>query len=335
MDAHREIVAVDIGGTHARFALAAVQGRRVVRLDPPVILRTGEHEGLESAWAAFAEAIGRAPPPAAAVALAAPVGGEALTLTNNDWTIRPAEAATRLGLERWLYVNDFGAVAHAVGQLGSDHFRPLCGPDRPLPKEGVVSVIGPGTGLGAAMLVRSGGEDAIIETEAGHVGFAPVDPFEAALAAEIGATLPRVSAERVVSGPGLAAIYRSLARAQGVEAPHPEEKALWEAALGGRDPLASAALERFCRALGSLAGDLALAQGASAVVVAGGLGLRLAGHLPGSGFAARFAAKGRFEARMSRIPVKLLVHPQPGLLGAAAAFAVAQASKATPPGASG
>ena len=92
-------------------------------------------------------------------------------------------------------------------------------------------------------------------------------------------------------------------------------------ALAGDDSLAAAALDRFCRCLGSVAGDIALTQGAGGVVIAGGLGLRIAGHLPQSGFAQRFVAKGRFEPMMAAIPVKLLTHPQPGLFGAAAAYA--------------
>ncbi|MFT8680807.1 glucokinase, partial [Gluconacetobacter sp.] len=99
------------------------------------------------------------------------------------------------------------------------------------------------------------------------------------------------------------------------------DKELGTAGLEGRDPMAAAAGERFCLALGGGAGDLALAQGANGVVIAGGVGQRLADHLPRSGFAERFVAKGRFESMMARMPVKLITHPQPGLLGAAAAFA--------------
>ncbi|MEO5640765.1 MAG: glucokinase, partial [Sphingomicrobium sp.] len=100
-----------------------------------------------------------------------------------------------------------------------------------------------------------------------------------------------------------------------------DDKMLWATALDGADALAAAALDRFCLCLGAVAGDLALAHGANAVVIAGGLGLRLKDHLPKSGFADRFIAKGRFERRMEAIPVKLITHPQPGLYGAAAAFA--------------
>ena len=100
-----------------------------------------------------------------------------------------------------------------------------------------------------------------------------------------------------------------------------DEEQLWDAAMSGADGLANAALDRVCLTLGSVAGDMALAQGASAVVIAGGVGLRLADYLPRSGFADRFIAKGRFEQRMRDMPVKLVTYPEPGLYGAAAAFA--------------
>ena len=127
--------------------------------------------------------------------------------------------------------------------------------------------------------------------------------------------------ERVVSGPGLAAIHELLARAEGCLVDRRDDKALWAAALNGGDRLAAAALDRFCLTLGSVAGDLALAHGPGAVVIAGGLGQRLAGHLPRSGFADRFVAKGRLATLMSHVPVRIVTHPQPGLYGAAAAFA--------------
>ena len=98
-------------------------------------------------------------------------------------------------------------------------------------------------------------------------------------------------------------------------------RTIWQRGASGEDSLAAAAIERFCLALGSVAGDIALAQGGDGVVIAGGLGLRIRDTLLRSGFASRFIAKGRFEGLMAAIPVKLITHPQPGLFGAAAAFA--------------
>ncbi|HEX8449158.1 MAG TPA: glucokinase, partial [Allosphingosinicella sp.] len=312
-----EIVAIDIGGTHARFAFAEVEGGRVARLGEACTLRTAEHESLESAWRAFAAAAGRRLPGAAAIAMAGPVQGELVKLTNNGWTIRPASIGSALGLERHLLINDFGAVAHAVAQLDEAHFSHLCGPDGRLPEEGVISIVGPGTGLGAAQLLRRSGDYRVVETEGGHIGFAPLDALEDRILGHLRARHGRVSVERLASGPGLADTFEALAEIEGREIGMRDEKALWRAALSGEDALAAAALERFCLTLGAVAGDIALAQGADAVVIAGGLGLRLAGHLPGSGFCGRFAAKGRFQRHMEAIPVRIVTHGQPGLFGAA------------------
>jgi glucokinase len=316
-----EIVAADIGGTHARFAIATVENGRVASLGEASTLKTTDHRDFESAWQAFAERIGRKLPPAAAIAVAASPQGAELKLTNNDWVIRPASFPTGLGIERHVLINDFGAVGHAVAQLGGNSFRHLFGPEDPLPQSGVISIVGPGTGLGAAQLLRREGLYDVVETEAGHIDFAPLDAIEDRILACLRERHRRVSVERLASGSGLANIHGALARSEGFSPASCDERALWAAALDASDALAAAALDRFCMILGSVAGDIALAQGAGAVVVAGGLGLRLRDHLPCSGFHDRFVAKGRFERRMREMPVKLVTHKQPGLYGAAAAFA--------------
>jgi len=316
-----EIVAVDIGGTHARFAIARVQGGRVAHLDDEVTLKTAEHASLQTAWEDFGRRLGRPLPPAAAIAIAGPIQGEVLKLTNNPWVIRPALIPSKLGAERYSLVNDFGAVAHAVAQLDDDRFTHLCGPNVPLPSNGVVSIVGPGTGLGVAQLLRRNGHYHVIETEGGHIDFAPLDSLEDRILAHLRKHFRRVSVERIVSGQGLPNIYEALAAIEDRTIQIRDEKALWQAAMDGKDSLAAAAFDRFCLSLGAVAGDIALAQGATGVVIAGGLGQRLAAHLPRSGFRDRFIAKGRFERRMDDMPVKLITHPQPGLFGAAAAFA--------------
>jgi glucokinase len=316
-----EIVAVDIGGTHARFALAEIEDGRVANLGEAVTLKTAEHASLQTAWEAFGQELGRPLPRAAAIAVACPIAGEVLKLTNNPWIIRPAQIGDKLGVDRTTLVNDFGAVGHAVAQIGPEHLRHLGGPDRALGEDEVISIVGPGTGLGVAHVLRRGGRNHVIEGEGGHVDFAPLDSLEDAILARLRQRYRRVSVERIVSGPGLASIYEALAAIEGRAVQSIDDKTLWTLALEGSDSLAAAALDRFCMSLGSVAGDIALAQGGTAVVIAGGLGLRLADHLPRSGFAQRFAAKGRFEAMMAAIPVKIVTHPQPGLYGAAAAFA--------------
>ena len=317
-----KLVAVDIGGTHARLALAEVVDGKVVSLGPETTLRTAEHASFQTAWEDFGRSLGRPLPRAAAIAIAGPVQGELIKFTNNPWIIRPALVNEKLGVDVHVLVNDFAAVAHAVAQAKPEHFLHLTGPDVPLP-EGTISVVGPGTGLGVAHLWRDAAGYRVTATEGGHIDYAPTDGLEDAILARLRQRHRRVSVERVVAGPGLADIHATLARLEGKAVRELDDKDLWALAMSGEDSLATAALDRFCLALGSVAGDLALVQGAQATVFAGGLGYRIRDHLARSGFAERYRAKGRFEALMAGLPVKLIVHPQPGLFGAAAAFAQA------------
>jgi glucokinase len=318
-----QLVAVDIGGTHARFALAEVAGGKVVALGEALTLKTADHASFPFAWQEFARHNGGALPPAAAIAVAGPVGGDLIRFTNNPWIIRPALIPQKLGAEHYVVVNDFAAVAHAVAQADGSHFIHVCGPDTALPDQGGISVVGPGTGLGVALLLRHAHGYHVQPTEGGHIDFAPLDRIEDQLLARLRSRYRRVSAERVVAGPGLVDIYETLAVIQNSAITQRDDQALWTAGMDGSDPLAAAAVDRFCMALGSVAGDLALAHGAKALVLAGGLGFRIRDSLVTSGFADRFRAKGRFDALMAAMPVKLITHPQPGLFGAAAAFAQA------------
>lgn len=316
-----QIVTVDIGGTHARFALAEVEGGRVVDLGEAVTLKTAEHASFQTAWEDFGQISGASLPRAAAIAIAAPVNGELIKLTNNPWIIRPALICEKLGVDRYSLVNDFGAVGHAVAQALPGHFIHLCGPDEPLPDSGTISIIGPGTGLGVAHVWRGDAGYHVQETEGGHVDFAPLDSIEDAILTRLRRRYRRVSVERVVAGPGISDIYETLASIESRAVQQLDDKTIWQLGTSGEDSLAAAAVDRFCLSLGSVAGDIALAQGGSAVVIAGGLGLRIKDTLVRSGFAERFTAKGRFEGLMASVPVKLITHPQPGLFGAAAAFA--------------
>jgi glucokinase len=316
-----EVVAVDIGGTNARFCIATIGDDGKVSLGEVVTLRTGGYASLRSAWEAFEAQAGRVVPRAAAISFAGPVGGDILKLTNSPWVVRPTQLDSELGLDRHVIVNDFGAVGYAVGHVGEEDLRHLCGPKRPLGTEGTISIVGPGTGLGVAQVHRHDGKMLVVETEGGHTDFAPLDAIEDQILLRLRAQFRRVSTERLVSGPGLANIYKALAAIEGRPVTIEDDVTLWKKALAGEEVLAAAALERFCLTLGSVAGDLALAHGAWAgSVIAGGVGARVADHLKQSGFGTRYTAKGRFEARMAQIPVKLITHPQPGLLGATVAF---------------
>ena len=315
------IAVADVGGTHARFAIAEMDSGRVASLSEPITLGTNDHASFQTAWRDFCAQNPGPEPDRLSVAFAGPVEGEVLKLTNNPWVIRPALATEKLGVKHFTIVNDFAAIAHAVGALPDDAFLHITGPEGPFPKHGVTSVVGPGTGLGVAQLLKTPeGNMHVIATEGGHIDFAPLDSLEDRMLQRLRKRYVRVSIERVACGSGLVNIYEALGAMEGKPVHEMDDIELWTAALEGSDPLAAAALDRFFLTLGAVSGDLALAHGSNAVVLAGGLGYRIRERFERSGFAGRFVAKGRFERRMQGIPVKLVTHEQPGLYGAAVAF---------------
>jgi glucokinase len=317
-----EIVAVDVGGTHARFAIASIGDDGAIELGDPVTLHTETHASFQTAWEHYREQMGGSLPGDVAMAVAGQIKPDLIRFTNNPWIIRPPLMRAKLGVERHLIVNDFEAVAHAAARAPAGEFLHLTGPDTDLPATGTISVLGPGTGLGVAHFWRDGkGGYRVQATEGGHGDFAPLDAIEDAILARLRKRHTRVSTERVVSGPAIVDIYQALAAMEGRALVEQDDVAIWTAGTSGEDSLAAAAVDRFCLSLGSVAGDIALVQGASGVVIAGGLGYRIRETLAASGFAERFRAKGRFAGLMESLPVKLITHPQPGLLGAAAAFA--------------
>ena len=317
-----ELISVDIGGTNARFCLATVADDGTISLGEPAYLATEAHASFETAWEQFAAQLGRPLPRAAALSVAAPVGGDTISFTNNHWVIQPALLQERLGVDAVTVVNDFGAVGHAVARARPSDFLHLAGPDVALPASGTISIVGPGTGLGVAQLWRSGlGDYHVQATEGGHIDYAPLDAIEDAILARLRRSHRRVSVERVVSGQAIVDIYETLAALEGRATTAHKPAEVWKLAETGEDSLALAARDRFCLSLGSAAGDFALAHGASGVVIAGGVGFKQRAAILASGFGERFRAKGRFEKLMDSLPVKIITHPEPGLLGAAAAFA--------------
>jgi glucokinase len=320
-----ELVAADIGGTHARFALAQIEHDRVIQLAEPLTLKTADFAGLAEAWQAFADHLDRPLPSAAALAFAYPVENGLPQLTNMPWTIDPATLPSDLGIARHVILNDFAAVGHAIAALEPSHFVQIAGPNIPLPESGVISIVGPGTGLGVGLVVRQDGRHQVIASEGGNMDFSPRDELDDRLMAALRKRYGHVSAERVVSGPALMDIYAVIADG---DPPYADDRDLWQVALEGDDRVAAAALERFCLCLGAFAGNIALAHGANALVLAGGLGLRLREHLAASGFAEALAAKGDYRSIMEQVPIKLIAHAEPGLYGAAAAFAARFAATA-------
>lgn len=337
------VLIADIGGTNARFALTDIDAPT-----PTVAqirkLPTADYASLQHAIEAYLAEVG-VQPTAAALAVASPVDGDEIRLTNRAWAFSRSELQAALGLQRLTVINDFGAIARAVPWLHPQDMVTLHG-EPTAPMRGPISVLGPGTGLGVALLVgdEADGWD-VVETEGGHVTFAPLGDEEHAIVRHLTALHGRVSTERVLSGRGLAHIDAVLRGAgnvlragggallpgdsslQPVELRDPAE--IVAAALDGHDVAARRALARFCAVLGSVTGDITLLHGAHTVVLAGGIVPRFIPFLRSSAFRERLLAKGRFATWFDKVTIHVITHPDPGLLGSAVAARGARQRNAT------
>ncbi len=211
----------DIGGTRARFGLVGPDGA-VTEVE---VRECRDHPGLADALDAYLSGAARgARPRRAALSVACPVTGDRVSLTNHPWSFSIEATRRRFRFETLAVVNDFSAVARSLPLL-EDGDRVQVGGGRPAPGA-AIAVLGPGTGLGVSGLVPAGGGWAVIEGEGGHVTMAASDPREAAVLAEVGREFDHVSAERVLSGPGLVSLHAALCRLDGEaseQAPTPEE----------------------------------------------------------------------------------------------------------------
>lgn len=306
----------DVGGTNIRLALADGPGAKARRV---IAYHDADYATLEAAIAAYLDAVGERPR-AACIAIAGPVVGAVLQLTNRGWRLDRAALAARFGWARLLVINDFEALALALPSLEPAMLAQIGGgsalPGKPK------AVLGPGTGLGVGGLVPAGPDRWIaLASEGGHAGFAPFDGRDLEVLRLLQRRYGRVSAERVLSGPGLAALYEALAELDGVPhaAPAPDE--ITRAALAGDDPPAREALELFCAALGSFAGDVALTLGAQGgVYVGGGIAPRILDVLRASRFRERFEHKGRIRPMVAGIPTWVILDKLPALPGAVRAL---------------
>lgn len=308
----------DIGGTNARFALAGLDAGGAIVTAFRQDMRNADYAGVEACLSLYLERLGAAPRPTmAAFGVASPVSGDQVKLTNRDWSFSISGLQHAFGWSRLAVVNDFVAVGHALPGLASRHWRPLHGPPWPERLPEVVSLVGPGTGFGVGAVLHGADETLVIATEGGHASFAPIDALELEILKVMLGRFPRVSNERILSGPGLEHLYAALAEVRGGPAASAPAPLILEAALSGRDPLAVETVQRFCLILGGAMGDVALVQGGGAVAIGGGIAGRMIEFLDTALVRARFEAKGRAEGVLQAVPVALITHPEPGLLGAA------------------
>ncbi len=306
----------DIGGTNARFALARRGELTHAHL---VCLKGHDYASLEAAVAAYFQTLpeGVARPASACLAIAAPVDHDRVTMTNLAWSFSTSRLRESLNLDDLLVVNDFKAVARSIPEISAEQLHSIGGGRR---KPGAPAVVlGPGTGLGVSVLVFADGRPVALQTEGGHIGFAPSDKVELSILELLLNKFDRVSVERLLSGPGLATLYETIAvlRNRAIEPLRPDEVSA--RALDGSCETCQEALQRFFGILGSVAGDLALAVGAEGgVYIAGGIVPKLLTQIQVSDFRARFESKGRFSQYVANMPTLVVKEPFPGLLGCAA-----------------
>jgi len=314
------VLAADVGGTHARIGLLRARGGA----HPPLEM-LARHVYECAKWPGLGEILedflvhhanGRGGIARCALAVAGYLRGDELVSENLRWPVRISELRERLQLDRLDIVNDFEALACGTRFLSANDSIAVIDAKG---ADGPTVVVGPGTGLGCAVLLPNGDAPLVMPSEAGHVALAPGNEREIEVLRRLGRDRAYVHTGHVLSGPGLVNLYRALAEIEGTAAIHEEPVAVSTAALGGDDALAREALSTFCAMLGSFAGDLAVMfKAAGGVYLAGGILPYIQDFLLASEFRARFLNKGVMQPFLANVPVRLIEHGQLGVMGAAA-----------------
>jgi glucokinase len=304
----------DIGATNARFALLLPDGS----ITAPRVYALNDYASLAHAIDTYLVEQPAAPRPAhAALAVASPVTGDQVTLTNHVWTFSIEALRQHLRLQRLRVINDFAANALAIPHLDASDLTQI-GAGSPV-VDAPVGLIGPGTGLGVGALIPTPAGTVPVASEGGHVTMAPADAQESAILDLMRKRYDHVSAERLLSGPGLVNLYNALCELANVPGAPFQSAQITSPRIWDEDARAWQATAMFCAMLGTVAGNLALTLGArGGIYIAGGIVPRLGDVFAQSEFRARFEAKGRFRSYLAAIPTFVIVRPLPALLGAAA-----------------
>ena len=310
-----QALVADIGGTNARFALADPMTLELAEIRQ---VRCAEHPNLEAALSEYVGALFN-PPDRAAIAVAAPVTGGRVSLTNSTWSFAAEELRRKVGLKHIHVLNDFEALALSLPHLAGGELHQIGG-EAPI-AHGNKLVLGPGTGLGVAGLAWSGERWIALPGEGGHVSLGAEDEGELALLERIRKGRDRLSAERVLSGPGLAELYQAVAASRGLRPEALEPNDVLVMGSGGEDEVAAEALDLFVAWLGRFAGDAALLMGArGGVYLGGGIAPKILPRLSAGEFRKKFEQKGRMSAYLAPIPVYVITAEFAALKGAAAAL---------------
>lgn len=303
----------DIGATNARLALLRPDGG----LTAARVFDSQAHTDIAGAIAAYlAQEASSARPTVGVLAIAAAVVGDRVRMSNHPWAFSIEDLRTRLGLDALHVINDFTANALSIPELGEDDVVQV-GPGAAA-AGAPIGVIGPGTGLGVSALLTDGARTVPLHSEGGHVTMPAITAREAAVLDLMRRRYDHVSAERILSGPGLVNLYGALCELDGVSSASFTPAQITDARVGEEDPCAREATAMFCAMLGTIAGNLALTLGArGGIYIAGGIVPKLGQTFLESEFRARFQEKGRFSSYLKDIPTYVITRPVPALLGAA------------------
>ena len=311
-------LAADVGGTFARVALLQApdeQGRELEVLAYRK-LACSQFAGLTELLQSFIDRDARIRVRHCVLACAGHVTGDEVLNDNSVWPMHVVQLRQAMGLDDVAVLNDFEALGYALDHGTADGSRHLCGPETGL--DGPVLVIGPGTGLGAAVRLPASAGGGVLATEAGQMDFAPHSMREREVLAHLAPQGGYVAYERIVSGPGLLTVYAALCAMQG-EAPRlATPEAITAAAAACSDTQAVEAVGIFCASLGSFAGSLAMTfMATGGVYLAGGFLHSMFTLLQQSAFEERFLHGRSVRAFLSRVPVWVTEHGRNGVLGAA------------------
>jgi glucokinase len=312
------LIAADVGGTHARIARleAGFAGRDFAIVEYRKY-SCADHPSLAAIIDAFRRDAGARDVDRIALAVAGYVIDDAIVNVNLPWPVSISGLRDALGIGELGIVNDFEAVAHAIGHVDEASATLLSGPAR-TSSRGPVLVVGPGTGLGAAVRIPDGDRAVILATEAGQATLAAENDLEFAILGELRKQNPRVQVEHVLSGTGLVNLHRAIATLRGISAPSRAPAEITAAALAKSDALAVETANVFCGWLGGVLGDLALTYGAEGgIYIAGGVLPQMKDLVARSAFVARFLDKGVMRDVLARTPVRLVEHSELGVIGAA------------------
>jgi len=312
----------DVGGTHIRFGIA-VGGNASAPVNVHCVRRypVRAHESLSHAAHHYRTATPGVPAGLlrAAVAVAGRVEPDRVQLTNSAWSFSPRALSEAQRFEHLHVVNDFEAVGHAVGVLRTADLQPIGAQRLSLPlSKGVCAIMGVGTGLGVGGVVANGSSFTVLATEGGHASFAPTNDRSIDVLRWLRKKYGRVSAERVLSGAGLANLFQALSEIEGLHVPELSAAEITTRASNGSDAVCVEAVGMFCELMGSFAGDLALTLGAwSGVLISGTMLQHFEREMLERRVRSGFEYKGRFTPAMRAVPLETISHPHVELLGAA------------------